>query len=321
MKNRYYEGPSMSLSQEIDKMKYRQEDESFNDKINRIAGALCDNAEHELELQDILGEMRFLPAGRVQSAIGSRRITTAYNCFVSGDVGDSMNSIMEKASESAETQRRGGGIGYCFSSIRPRGDLIKSLDSRSSGPISFMGIFDAVCKTIASSGHRRGAQMGVLRVDHPDIREFISAKRNSDQLTGFNISVGVTDKFMEALESEDDSFDLVFEGKVYDTISATELWDEIMLSTWDWAEPGVLFIDRINEMNNLYYCETIAATNPCGEQPLPPYGACLLGSFNLTKYVKEDKTFDFPQFKRDIPNVVRAMDNVCLLYTSPSPRD
>ena len=324
MKNRYYEGPSMSLSQEIDKMKYRQEDESFNDKINRIAGALCDNAEHELELQDILGEMRFLPAGRVQSAIGSRRITTAYNCFVSGTITDSLTDIMNKAAEAAETMKRGGGIGYDFSTIRPRGDLIKSLDSRSSGTISFMGIFDAVCQTIASSGHRRGAQMGVLRVDHPDIREFISAKRNSDQLTGFNISVGVTDKFMEALNGDGkcrgneyfdhrdscDCFDLVFEGKVYDTISATELWDEIMLSTWDWAEPGVLFIDRINEMNNLYYCETIAATNPCGEQPLPPYGACLLGSFNLTKYVKEDKTFDFPQFKRDIPNVVRAMDNV-----------
>ena len=151
--------------------------------------------------------------------------------------------------------------------------------------------------------------MGVLRVDHPDIREFISAKRNSDKLTGFNISVGITDKFMEALGSDDDSFDLVFEGRTYDTISAKELWDEIMQSTWDWAEPGVLFIDRIQEMNNLWYCETIAATNPCGEQPLPPYGACLLGSFNLTKYV-EDGEFDFKQYKSDIPHVIRAMDNV-----------
>ena len=151
--------------------------------------------------------------------------------------------------------------------------------------------------------------MGVLRVDHPDIGEFIRAKRNSDRLTGFNVSVGITDKFMEALESDDDSFELVFEGVVYDTISAKELWDEIMLSTWDWAEPGVLFIDRIKEMNNLWYCEEISATNPCGEQPLPYYGACLLGSFNLTKYI-EDSKFDYKSFKEDIPHVVRAMDNV-----------
>ena len=309
IKNTYYEGPQTKLSQEMDEMKYRQSDESFDDKVRRIAGALCDDDEHKYELQDIVGNQRFLPAGRVQAAIGSRRITTAYNCFVSGEIEDSMNSIMEKASEAAETMRRGGGIGYDFSSIRPRGTLIKSLDSKSSGPVSFMGIFDAVCHTIASSGHRRGAQMGVLRVDHPDIREFVSCKRNSDKLTGFNVSVGITDKFMEALEADDDSFDLVFEGRTYDTISAKELWDQIMESTWDWAEPGVLFIDRIQEMNNLWYCETIAATNPCGEQPLPPHGACLLGSFNLTKYV-EDGEFDFKQYKADIPHIVRAMDNV-----------
>ena len=304
-----YQGPTMSISQEIDAMKYRQEDEDFHDKITRLSSSLCDTPEHEESLMDIFGNMRFLAAGRVQAAMGSRRITTAYNCFVSGVIEDSMNSIMEKAAEAAETMRRGGGIGYDFSTVRPRGTTIKSLQSKSSGPVSFMGIFDAVCHTIASSGHRRGAQMGVLRVDHPDIREFISAKRNSDKLTGFNISVGITDKFMEALARDDDSFDLEFEGLTYDTISAKELWDEIMESTWDWAEPGVLFIDRIQEMNNLHYCETIAATNPCGEQPLPPYGACLLGSFNLTKYVDGEK-FDFPQFKKDIPHVVRAMDNV-----------
>ena len=308
MDNTYYPGPSMGLSQEIDQMKYRQEGESFDEKIKRIAVALMDSSEHQMELEDILGNLRFLPAGRVQNAMGSKRITTAYNCFVSGTVEDSMGSIMEKASEAAETMRRGGGIGYDFSRIRPRGDLIKSLDSQSSGPVSFMGIFDAVCQTIASSGHRRGAQMGVLRVDHPDIREFIRAKRNSDKLTGFNVSVGITDEFMDALTSEDSSFELSFGHEYHDTVCAKELWEEIMESTWDWAEPGVLFIDRMNEMNNLYYCETIAATNPCGEQPLPPYGACLLGSFNLTKYVGEK--FDFTQFKNDIPHVVRAMDNV-----------
>ena len=310
--SKYYSGPSMPLSEEIDAMKYRQEDEDFNAKVYRIADALKDTDEHEENLLDILGNMRFLPAGRVQSAIGSRRITTAYNCFVSGTIKDSMNDIMARAAEAAETMRRGGGIGYDFSTIRPKGDIIKSLQSKSSGPVSFMGIYDAICQTIASSGHRRGAQMGVLRVDHPDIREFIMAKRNSDKLTGFNISVGITDSFMQALTEEDDSFDLVFEGRTYETISAKELWNEIMSSTWDWAEPGVLFIDRINELNNLYYIETIAATNPCGEQPLPPYGACLLGSFNLTKYVEIGLgcTFDFTQLKKDIPNVVRAMDNV-----------
>ena len=333
MKNTYYEGPSMPISQEIDTMKYRQEGETFDDKVKRIAGALADDESHQMEVEDILGNMRFLPAGRVQNAMGSRRITTAYNCFVSGKIEDSMESIMARATEAAETMRRGGGIGYDFSFIRPRGDLIKSLDSKSSGPVSFMGIFDSVCQTIASSGHRRGAQMGVLRVDHPDIREFIHVKRNSDKLTGFNISVGITDKFMEAVDGGSDTFDLVFNGQVYDTINPQELWEEIMESTWDWAEPGVLFVDRINEMNNLQYCETIGATNPCGEQPLPYYGACLLGSFNLTKYIKGkgmfdgcqidchciettphgecfDYYFDYKQFKSDIPHIVRAMDNV-----------
>ena len=314
MDNRIYEGPSMPLSQEIDAMKYRQQDESFDGKVKRIANALADDNSHKLEMEEILGEMRFLAAGRVQSAMGANRITTAYNCFVSGNIEDNMNSIMERASEAAETMRRGGGIGYDFSKLRPRGGEIKSLQSSASGPVSFMGIFDAVCQTISSSGHRRGAQMGVLRVDHPDIEEFITAKRNSDKLTGFNISVGVTDKFMQALYQEDDSFELVFEGKVYKTVSARELWDLIMESTWDWAEPGVLFIDRIAEMNNLYYCEEIHATNPCGEQPLPAYGACLLGSFNLVQYLDkgtdDNYSFNFTKFKSDIPHVVRAMDNV-----------
>ena len=324
MRNTTYEGPSMPISQEIDEMKYRLENETFDGKIKRIAKALSDGVEHQYHLEDILGNMRFLPAGRVQNAMGSPRITTAYNCFVSGIIDDSMNSIMERAMQAAETMRRGGGIGYDFSRIRPRGDLIRSLESQSSGPVSFMGIYDAICQTIASSGHRRGAQMGVLRVDHPDIFDFIKAKRNNDKLTGFNISIGITDAFMECLENPQATFDLVFEGHVYKTLSneeVQELWDEIMESTWDWAEPGVLFIDRINEMNNLYYCETIEATNPCGEQPLPPFGACLLGSFNLTKYVKsglqfseagpaDEVMFDIQKFKEDIREIVRAMDNV-----------
>ena len=316
MRNTEYRGPSLPLSQEIDQMKYRQEGETFDAKIKRLALSMCDTTEHQYNLEEIFGELRYLPAGRVQNAMGSKRITTAYNCFVSGEVKDSMDSIMAMASEAAETMRRGGGIGYDFSKIRPRGDEIKSLQSKSSGPISFMSIFDSVCQTIASSGHRRGAQMGVLRVDHPDIFDFIAAKRNSDKLTGFNISVGITDKFMEALSTEDGAFDLVFEGKVYKTIDARDLWEQVMQSTWDWAEPGVLFVDRINEMNNLHYCEEISATNPCGEQPLPYYGACLLGSFNLTKYVIDSLNsptglaFNYSLFKKDIPDVVRAMDNV-----------
>jgi ribonucleoside-diphosphate reductase alpha chain len=313
MRNTEYKGPSMPISEEIDKMKYRLKDETFDGKIKRISKALCDNDVHQYALEDILGNLRFLPAGRVQNAMGSPRITTAYNCFVSGTIEDSMDSIMLRATQAAETMRRGGGIGYDFSHIRPRGDMIVSLESQSSGPVSFMGIYDSICQTIASSGHRRGAQMGVLRIDHPDVYDFIRAKRNNDKLTGFNISVGITDKFMECLETGE-GFDLVFEGKVYDTIDANDLWDEIMESTWDWAEPGVLFIDRIAEMNNLWYCEEIAATNPCGEQPLPPFGACLLGSFNLTKYVIENEydhnTFDYAQMSTDIKEVVRAMDNV-----------
>ena len=312
MRNTEYTGPTASISEEIDAMKYRQEGESFDDKIKRMAGALNDNPEHQLELEDIFGNMRFLPAGRVQNAMGSKRITTAFNCFVSGIIEDNMKSIMKRAAEAAETMRKGGGIGYDFSRLRPRGDHINSLDSQSSGPVSFMGIFDAVCQTIASSGHRRGAQMGVLRIDHPDILDFIRAKRNSDKLTGFNISVGITDAFMEALDNDTD-YELLFDGVVRGTLSAQMVWDEIMNSTWDWAEPGVLFIDRIQEMNNLWYCETIEATNPCGEQPLPPQGACLLGSFNLVKYLDESNgnyTFNFTQFKKDIPHVVRAMDNI-----------
>ena len=301
-------GPQMRLSEEIDEQKYRQTGEDFYSKCVRIADALKDDADHFENFKDALRHMRFLPAGRVQNAMGAARQTTAYNCFVSGTIEDSMDSIMSRATQAAETMRRGGGIGYDFSRIRPRGDLIKSLESRSSGPVSFMGIFDSVCQTIASSGHRRGAQMGVLRIDHPDIEQFISVKHNSDKLTGFNVSVGVTDEFMLHLQDKK-PFSLRYEGTVYNEVDPVALWDMIMRSTWDWAEPGVLFIDRINEMNNLYYCEDIEATNPCGEQPLPAYGACLLGSFNLPKYIVEGK-FDIAQYKTDISVTVRAMDNV-----------
>lgn len=306
-------GPTLGISEEIHAMKYRSKGESFRDAMVRVADALKDDEEHYLKLKDIFLHQRFLPAGRVQAAMGSPKVVTAYNCFVSGTIPDSMDGIMKAAHEAAETMRLGGGIGYDFSTLRPRGDHIRSLDSRSSGPISFMGIFDAICKTIASAGHRRGAQMGVLRVDHPDIEEFVESKQNSHNLTQFNISVGVTDAFMDAVIN-DKMFDLVFDGRVHKTIRAKALWDKILRSTWDWAEPGILFIDRINRKNNLWYAETIASSNPCGEQPLPPYGACLLGSWNLVKYVYQDKDgkwqFDYDRLINDIPPVVRAMDNV-----------
>ena len=320
MRNMPDYGPQTRLSQEIDAQKYRQTGEDFYSKCVRIANALKDNDQHFDEMKDILREQKFLPAGRVQNAMGSTRETTSFNCFVSGQVQDNMDSIMKMAHEAAETMRRGGGIGYDFSRLRPRGDRIKSLDSKASGPVSFMQIFDAVCQTIASSGHRRGAQMGVMRIDHPDIEQFITAKQNSDKLTGFNISIGVTDLFMECLEKKK-PFPLQHMGEIYREVDPVALWDMVMRSTWDWAEPGILFIDRINEMNNLHYCETIEATNPCGEQPLPPYGACLLGSFNLTKYVNlDEKGFDYDQFKQDIRVVTRAMDNVIDRTIYPLPQ-
>jgi ribonucleoside-diphosphate reductase alpha chain len=318
-------GPTLPISEEIHSMKYRGEGESFKEAMTRIANTLKDNEEHFDKFRDILYDMRFLPAGRVQAAMGAPRTVTPYNCFVSGTIDDSMADIMAKAGEAAETMRLGGGIGYDFSTLRPHGDLIRSLQSRSSGPLSFMGILDAVCKTIASAGHRRGAQMGVLRVDHPDIEKFVVAKNDSTTLTQFNISVGVTDEFMEAV-IEGKPFDLKFEGKVYKTIDARALWDKILRSTWDWAEPGILFIDRINKKNNLHYCELIAATNPCGEQPLPPYGACLLGSINLVKYIQwvydqggtgGGYQFNYEKLKHDIPYIVRAMDNVVDRATYP----
>ena len=318
-------GPTIGISEEIHKMKYRSVGETFKEAMTRVADALKDGEEHFEAFRGILYNMRFLPAGRVQSAMGAPRRVTPYNCFVSMTIEDSMTGIMEAAANAAKTMQLGGGIGYDFSTLRPHGSLIRSLDSKSSGPMSFMGIFDAVCKTIASAGHRRGAQMAVLRVDHPDIETFIRAKNNSTELTQFNMSVGVTDEFMQAVKDDAD-FDLVFDGQVYRTVSATALWDDILRSTWDWAEPGILFIDRINQKNNLYYCETIAATNPCGEQPLPPNGACLLGSFNLVKYVKQNgiqsgdaATFDYEKLKADIPHVVRAMDNVVDRAVYPLP--
>lgn len=256
------QGPTLPIAEETHASKYRLPEESFEQCVYRIAGALRDGNDHWRAIKDIFGDMRFMPGGRVQNAVGSPRTVTAFNCFVSGVIDDSMSSIMTRAAEASETMRRGGGVGYDFSRLRPRGELISTLGSRSSGPVSFMGIFDAICQTISSAGHRRGAQMGVMRIDHPDIEQFIAVKQRQGMLEGFNVSVGVTDEFIGCL-LEGKEFALRWGGKVYSHVDPKALWATIMRSTWDYAEPGVLFIDTINRMNNLAYCETIEATNPC----------------------------------------------------------
>lgn len=310
-------GPQTPASRAVFAFKYAQKGESWRDVCNRVSSVLADSDLHYRHFREILLAGKFSPAGRILAGLGTSKHVTPYNCFVSGPINDSLNgpgSIMGRLAEAAETLRRGGGIGYDFSTIRPRGDKVRSLNSRASGPVSYIQVYDAMAATISSSGERRGAQMGVLRVDHPDIEEFIHAKQNSDRLNTFNLSIAITDEFVQAVQ-EGEPFGLQFEGRQYATVDARTLWETIMRSTWDWAEPGVIFIDQVNKWNNLSYCETIGATNPCSEQPLPPFGACLLGSFNLTKYLQWGGTakpwrFDLSALAGDVGSVVRAMDNV-----------
>jgi len=232
---------------------------------------------------------------------------------VMGTVPDDMGGIFDMLKEAALTMQQGGGIGYDFSTIRPKGALVKGVAADASGPLSFMDVWDSMCRTIMSAGSRRGAMMATLRCDHPDIEDFIAAKSDPARLRMFNVSVLVTDPFMAAVKADDD-WDLVFEGRIYKTLSARKLWDQIMQSTYEFAEPGVIFIDRINQANNLSYCETIAATNPCGEQPLPPYGACLLGSINLARLVEapfeRGAQLSAAALQDLVATAVRMMDNV-----------
>ena len=356
-------GPTLPECDAVHAEKYRGRDESFREAMNRIAASLQDDHEHYMEFRSILLSMRFMPAGRIQAAMGSLKNVTPYNCFVMPTIHDSFTdgpskreldkalldgeypplSIMDTAKASAITMRQGGGVGYDISTLRPRGDLIRGVQATTEGPLAFAPIYDAVCNATASAGNRRGAQMLVLRCDHPDIEYFIRAKQATGDLQelwvhvhsmdnddprkktllralqsrmpmrGFNMSIAVTDELMECVDSGK-AFPLRFGGEVYREVDPHALWDMIMRGTYDWAEPGVLFIDTINRMNNLWYCEKIAATNPCGEQPLPPYGACLLGSVNLPCYVEPDGTggfyFDYDQLAADLPPVIRAMDNV-----------
>lgn len=312
------------IAEQIWDMKYRLKeadgtpiDRTVEDTWRRIARALAsvekDPAYWEEKFYKALEDFKYLPAGRITAGAGTGRSVTLFNCFVMGTIPDSMSGIFDMLKEAALTMQQGGGIGYDFSTIRPKGADVKGVAADASGPLSFMDVWDSMCRTIMSAGSRRGAMMATMRCDHPDIEDFITAKSDAARLRMFNVSVLVTDAFMEAVKA-DGPWELVFDNKVYRTVQARDLWNQIMQSTYDYAEPGVIFIDRINQSNNLAYCETIAATNPCGEQPLPPYGACLLGSVNLARLVRApfeaDAALDLEALKDLVRVAVRMMDNV-----------
>jgi ribonucleoside-diphosphate reductase alpha chain len=358
--------PMQPASADIWDKKYRLKtkkgepvDVTIDDTYKRVAKALAD-AETTVEKQKYWYE-RFLwalrkgaiPAGRITSNAGAlehKPSTSTINCTVSGTITDSMDGILDKVHEAGLTLKAGCGIGYEFSTLRPRGAYVSGAGAYTSGPLSFMDIYDKMCFTVSSAGGRRGAQMGTFDVSHPDVKEFIGAKREDGRLRQFNLSLLITDQFMAAVENDQD-WPLVFpvnlkekdevdldntdqvvwrewphtdiyvtreDGlvacKIYGHIRARQLWNRIMASTYDFAEPGFILIDRVNEMNNNWWCENIRATNPCGEQPLPPYGACLLGSINLTNFVRDaftDKaSFDFEEYKEVVRVFTRMLDNV-----------
>ncbi len=312
-----------AIARQIWDMKYRLKsadgtpvDQTVEESWRRVAGALAQpEAESEAwagRFYEALSGFRFLPAGRILAGAGTGRDVTLFNCFVMGSIPDDMSGIFAHLREAALTLQQGGGIGYDFSTLRPKGAPVHGVGADASGPLSFMDVWDAMCRTIMSAGYRRGAMMATMRCDHPDIQAFIRAKAEPGRLRMFNLSVLVTDAFMQAVRENAD-WPLVFGGKTVATLRARELWDEIMRATYEYAEPGVIFIDRVNRLNNLYYLEEIFSTNPCGEQPLPPYGACLLGSINLARLVRAPFTgkagLDVKEMERLIPAAVRMMDN------------
>ncbi len=312
-----------SISRQIWDAKYRLKttdgtpvDLTVEDSWRRVAEALAgteaEPARWEQPFYEALEDFRFLPAGRILSGAGSNRRVTLFNCFVMGDIADDLGSIFDHLREAALTMQQGGGIGYDFSSLRPKGALVRGVGADASGPLTFMDVWDSMCRTIMSAGARRGAMMATMRCDHPDIEDFIAAKRQVGRLRNFNLSVLATDPFMAAVEA-DGEWPLVFGGMTYRTIRAKSLFDSITRATYDYAEPGVIFIDRINARNNLAYCEDIRSTNPCGEQPLPPYGACLLGSINLARLVHSPFTPDAHLDEAELADLVgvavRMMDN------------
>ncbi len=339
------------ISRHIWDTKYRHRagnviyDHTIEDTWRRIAQTLAgverrDQTHWEQYFYYALEDFKFLPGGRIQAGAGTARRITLFNCFVMGLIEDSIDSIFEHLKEGALTMQQGGGVGYDFSTLRPRGAPARSSGTIASGPVSFMRIWDSMCATLLSTGARRGAMMATLRCDHPDVEEFITAKQNSRELRHFNLSVQVTDDFMEAIK-RDEEWQLVFpaadlggkETIVHETVTrswpgqpapvacrilrripARVLWDKIMRATYDFAEPGVLFIDRINRLNNLWYREYITATNPCGEVPLPPYGACDLGAINLTRFVNKpfsaEASLDFEAIRETTAIATRMLDNV-----------
>ena len=323
-----------AISQQIWDMKYRLKspdgapvDKTIEDTWRRVARSLAQPegapAEWEQRFFEAMRDFRFLPAGRILSGAGTDRRVTLFNCFVMGDIPDDMSGIFEHLKEAALTMQQGGGIGYDFSTLRPKGAAVKGVGADASGPLSFMDVWDAMCRTIMSAGSRRGAMMATMRCDHPDIEAFIDAKREAGRLRMFNLSVLVTDAFMTAVK-EDAPWQLTFKGTVYKSMPARALWDKIMRATYAYAEPGVIFIDRINRLNNLWYCEEIHATNPCGEQPLPPYGVCLLGSVNLARLVldpfEDGARLDVDALKDIVAVAVRMMDNVIDVSRYPLPQ-
>lgn len=315
---------SMPISHQIWDMKYRfkEADGTAIDKDVRgtwrrvakaLAGVEATPKVWEERFYKALEGFKYLPAGRIAAGAGTGRSVTLFNCFVMGTVPDDIGGIFSALREAALTMQQGGGIGYDFSTLRPKGAPVKGVGADASGPLSFMDVWDSMCRTIMSAGSRRGAMMATMRCDHPDIETFITVKTDAARLRMFNLSVLISDDFMAAVKA-DAEWNLVFDGSVYKTLRARDLWDQIMHSTYEVAEPGVIFIDRINAMNNLNYCETIAATNPCGEQPLPPYGACLLGSINLAALVRAPfdaaASLDMDALDALVRVAVRMMDNV-----------
>ena len=327
--------PLPAIADQIWQMKYRftkpdgtPVDASIEATWDRVADALAEaeapdaQAHWAAEFKSALGSFSFLPAGRIIAGAGTERSVTLFNCFVMGNIPDDMAGIFDALKDAALTMQKGGGIGYNFSTLRPKGAEVIGVGADASGPLSFMDVWDAMCRTIMSAGSRRGAMMATMACNHPDIEAFIDAKREPGRLTMFNLSVLVSDDLMEAVEADAD-WPLVFGGKTFKTLKARTLWDKIMKATYGFAEPGVIFIDRINQRNNLNYCETIHATNPCGEQPLPPYGACLLGSINLARLVQSPFEAGAHIALEDLDalvrTAVRGMDNVINISRFPLP--
>jgi ribonucleoside-diphosphate reductase alpha chain len=294
-------------------------DQTVEQSWSRVAAAVAEAEAPKARRQwrehflDALADFQFLPAGRIMAGAGTGRAVTLFNCFVMGTIPDNLNGIFDAVREAAVTMQQGGGVGMDFSTVRPSGAPVKGVGADASGPLSFMDVWDSMCRTILSAGQRRGAMMGCLRIDHPDIEAFIDAKRDPARLRNFNVSVLVPDAFMEALQADGD-WPLVFGGQTYRTVRARDLWNRLMQATYDVAEPGVIFVDRVNARNNLAHCETISASNPCGEQMLPPYGACLLGSINLARLVpapfEPGAALDEARLGELTRTAIRFLDNV-----------